>query len=85
MFNGEFWSGQIAVDYGLADGIDNLYSFINKRYGDDVKIEYMEQKESWVKKKLGMGKISQEFSSQFSESLVDAVENRLMSSKFGIK
>ena len=85
LFNGEFWSGQTAVDYGLVDGIDNLYSFIEKRYGDDVKIEYMEQKESWFKKKLGMGKISQEFSGQLSEALVDTIENRLMSSKFGIK
>ena len=52
LFNGEFWTGQIALDYGLIDGIENLYSFIQKRYGDNVKIEYIENKQPWFKKKI---------------------------------
>lgn len=85
LFNGEFWSGQIAVDYGLVDGIEDLYSFIQKRYGDNVKIEHIENKQSWFKKKLGMSQISQEFANDLSESVINSAEKRLMSSKFGIK
>ncbi|MDG1437176.1 MAG: S49 family peptidase [Rickettsiaceae bacterium] len=85
LFNGEFWTGQTAVDFGLVDGIDDLYSFIQKRYGDDVKIEYIENKPSWFKKKLGVDSVSKEFAADFSESLVDSLESRLISSRFGIK
>ncbi len=52
IFNGEFWSGQTAVDYGLVDGLDNLHSFIKHKYGDEVKVEYIEQKQSWFKKRF---------------------------------
>ena len=85
LFNGEFWSGQIALDYGLIDGIENLYSFIQKRYGDNVKIEHVGNKQSWFKKKLGISQISQEFANDLSESVINSAEERLISSKFGIK
>lgn len=85
LFNGEFWSGQIAVDYGLIDDIDDLYSFIQARYGNEVKIEYIENKPSWFKKKLGVSHVSKEFAADLSESLVSSVENRLIAGKFGIK
>lgn len=85
LFNGEFWTGQIALDYGLIDGIENLYSFIQKRYGDNVKIEYIENKQPWFKKKLGMSKISQEFANDLSEGIISSVEQRVIYSKFGIK
>lgn len=84
LFNGEFWSAQTAVDYGLIDGIDNLYSFIQKRYGDNVKIEHIENKQSWIKKKLSMSQISQEFAGGLAESVMDSAERRLLQSRFDI-
>jgi signal peptide peptidase SppA len=54
LFNGEFWAGKNAVDFGLVDGIDDIYSFIKRKFGDKVKIEYMTPKQSWFKKKLGI-------------------------------
>ena len=84
LFNGEFWSAQTAVDYGLIDGIDNLYSFIQKRYGDNVKIEHIENKQSWIKKKLSMSQISQEFAGKLAESVMDSAERRLLQSRFDI-
>lgn len=84
LFNGEFWSAQTAVDYGLIDGIDNLYSFIQKRYGDNVKIEHIENKQSWIKKKLGMSQVTQEFASELAEGVINSAEKRLLQSKFDI-
>lgn len=85
LFNGEFWTGRIALDYGLIDGIDNLYSFIQKRYGDNVKVEYVENKQPWFKKKLGMSQVSQEFAQDLSDGLVTSLEKRVIASKFDIK
>jgi signal peptide peptidase SppA len=77
LFNGEFWSGQTATDFGLVDGVDNMYSFIRKKFGDKVKIEYVTPKESWFKKKF-MSYID-------SESLVEALCHKFIEEQIGSK
>lgn len=54
LFNGEFWTGEVAKDFGLIDGINSLYPFIRDKFGESIKIEYINKKQSWFKKKLGM-------------------------------
>ncbi|MBL3284731.1 S49 family peptidase [Rickettsiales endosymbiont of Paramecium tredecaurelia] len=54
LFNGEFWSGECAKDMGLIDGIDDVYSFIQRNFGQDIKIEYVGAKKSWIKSKIGL-------------------------------
>ena len=73
LFNGEFWSGAIAEDFGLIDGIDNMYNFIKKKFGDRVKLEYIKPKESWFKKRF-MSRIEAGID---SESIVDAIYNKV--------
>jgi signal peptide peptidase SppA len=80
IFNGEFWTGQKALDYGLIDGIDDLYSFIYKRYGKEVKIEYIEQQQSWFKRKFGMAQIAQEI----TDTALNRIEERLLTSKIDL-
>jgi signal peptide peptidase SppA len=85
LFNGEFWSGRTAVDYGLADDICDMYSFISDQFGENVKIEYMEQQQSWLKRRLGMGQLSKELSDNIANSFVDLVEQKMQNSKFDLK
>ncbi|KJV57088.1 peptidase S49 family protein [Orientia chuto str. Dubai] len=54
IYNGEFWSGEQALEYGLIDGIKDMYSFLDTKYGDSIKIEYVSAKQSWLKKRLGL-------------------------------
>jgi signal peptide peptidase SppA len=82
IFNGEFWNGQTALDFGLIDGIDNLYSFIERRYGDDVKLEYIEEKQSWLQKKFSLTKLSNQFASDLADNLVPKTEEKIACSKF---
>jgi signal peptide peptidase SppA len=84
IFNGEFWSGQIAADFGLVDGINDLYSFIQEKFGDEVKIEYIEQKQSWFKKRFGVSAVSKEFADNLVGGLVESAEKKLVQSKFDI-
>lgn len=85
LFSGEFWTGQRAVDYGLVDGINDLYSFIQDKFGDNVKVEHIEHKQTWIKKKLGINKMSDNFASKLAESIVDIAEERLIQSKFNLR
>jgi len=38
LFNGEFWTAQPAQELGLIDGIDTLDAYIERHYGDKVKV-----------------------------------------------
>jgi signal peptide peptidase SppA len=70
LFNGGFWSGVTAEDFGLIDGIDNMHNFIRKKFGEKVKIDYIKPKESWFKKRF-MTQID-------SETLIDALYDKIV-------
>ena len=83
IFNGEFWTGQKALDYGLIDGIDDLYSFISKRYGNEVKLEYIENKQSWFKRKIGMAH-AKDMAQEVTDTALDRIEAQFIKGKFDL-
>lgn len=82
LFNGEFWSGNTALDYGLIDGLDDMYNFIKKKYGN-VTFKYINEKQSWIKKKLGIA--DQGIIKDFTDSLIESVDNKVKYNKFNIE
>ncbi len=80
LFNGEFWAGNVAKDFGLIDGIDNMHNFLEKKFGKEVKIEYIKAKESWFKKKF-MSSLNAE---DLAEALYSKIENEIIGSRFNI-
>jgi hypothetical protein len=57
-----------------------MYNFIEKKFGKEVKIEYIKAKESWFKKKF----MSSLNADDLVESLYSKFENELISSRFKI-
>ena len=53
---------------------------IYKRYGNEVKIEYIEPQQSWFKRKFGMAHIAQEI----TDTVLDRVEERFLTSKIDL-
>ena len=78
LFNGKVWTGEIASDFGLIDGIDNLYNFIENKFGKNVDIRYSAVKQSWLKKKLGM----QQRTEEIIESIVQKLINKMTTTNF---
>ena len=78
LFNGEFWSGLTAKDFGLIDDIDNLYEFIDKKYGSKVKINHIGLKEPWLKKKLGISLAAEDY----MDSLEEKIEQKILTDRF---
>ena len=62
IFSGLFWVGQKAIDLGLADEMGSIYEIINKRFGKRAKIKIIDQKKSFIQRRL---------SSSLSSSLID--------------
>lgn len=80
LFNGEFWSGETALEFGLIDGITDLYTFIKKKFGDKIKIEYITAKQSWLKQKIGVYRNGNDI----IDDILSKVKNDLISKKFDL-
>jgi signal peptide peptidase SppA len=85
IFTGEFWCGEIAKDFGLIDGIDDVYSFIKRKFGDKTKIEYIAPKESWLKKKFGISMNSDELAKAAKNEILNMIEEIDITSKYNLK
>ena len=75
LFNGAFWAGQSAADFGLIDGIDNLHNFIKNKFGNDVSVQYIKNKTSFIKKYL---------SSSLAHDTIAQIKEELMYDKFNL-
>lgn len=80
LFSGEVWTGKKSLEYGLIDGIGDVFSIIKKDFGEDVKFNYIKKPESWIKKRMGMGIDSGELVDHCFEKL----ENKIERNRFGI-
>ena len=47
LFSGEYWTGDTAVELGLADGIGDLRSTLRARFGDKVATPLVSPPRSW--------------------------------------
>lgn len=79
LFSGAFWSGRKAVELGLADGIDDVWNFMRKKYGKDVRFKHISKPKGLLKRV---------FSSLSPEAMVDRVAAILIErgywSRFGM-
>lgn len=80
LFNGEFWAGHRALEYGLIDGLDTMHHFLKKKFGDNMKIEYVKAKESMLKRLLARGMSSDDI----VDSLCEKYEQELVGSRFRV-
>ena len=74
LFNGDIWTGEKAHELGLIDGIDNMYNFIKDNFGSNVNITYIEKKESWIKKRLGLSYNSQGLIDETLDKIAEKIE-----------
>jgi signal peptide peptidase SppA len=77
LFNGDFWTGKVAQDFGIIDGIDDLYHFIKERFGSEVNLRMIEPKSSWFKNKLGIQQ-------NIASDIASEVENKSWFGRFGL-
>ena len=90
LFTGAFWTGRRALELGLIDGIGELTDVMQERYGDKVQFRPVEQRQGWLKQKLGMGTSVKRWSapggsvSSIVDDVLVAIEDRGLWNKFGL-
>lgn len=78
LFSGKFWAGKSAKEIGLIDEIGDFYTIIHEKYGDEVKIEIINQNKSWLKKNLSM------YADTFLDKVIAQLKNQTLWDKLGI-
>ncbi|MEE2745772.1 MAG: S49 family peptidase [Pseudomonadota bacterium] len=90
IFNGAYWTGRRAMELGLVDGLGELTEVMRELYGDKVKFRPIEQRQGWLKQKIGLGSKSRSWLSAQDEipllldRLLIAIEERSLWNKFGL-
>jgi signal peptide peptidase SppA len=79
LFTGAFWSGRRAVELGLVDGLGSMHQILRERYGPDVALKIVERPQAlWWRRFLPFCSTSP------LEALVEAVETRILMSRFDL-
>lgn len=85
LFSGAFWTGTKALEFGLIDGLGDLYSVCRKKFGNKVEFRLVTQRRSW----FGWGGPANRGDgapkpAQWAHDIVAAVEDRALWSRFGL-
>jgi signal peptide peptidase SppA len=82
LFTGAFWAGSTAHKLGLIDGISDLRSKMQEKYGDDVEFIEITAKKSFIKNLISD---NANFSGQkITKEILQTIEDRIAFNKFGL-
>lgn len=88
LFSGEFWTGKRALELGLIDGIGELTTVMQQKFGDDVKFRPVGQRQSWLKRRFGAGPSwsggLSGLGGGWADDLLSAVEARALWGRYGL-
>jgi signal peptide peptidase SppA len=83
-FSGAWWSGGLAVEMGLIDGIGNLHDLMHERHGEDVRLISVQVGKPFWRRFFPGGGGGSELSSEWAASALSVAEERFMWSRFGL-
>ena len=84
LFNGEFWTGQMAETLGLIDGIGHLRPVLRARFGDKVRPRVIAPRPGLMRRLRLAGMSPQAGAADLAEGLLTGVEERLYRQRYGL-
>ncbi len=90
LFTGAFWSGKVAAELGLIDGLSDLRTKMREVFGEDVRFKLVSSSGSWLRRgkksvSVGGGGINLGSLPQgFAADVISAIEARALWSRFGL-
>ena len=87
LFGGDVWTGKRALELGLIDGLGDVYSITRERFGEEVKIRFVDVPKKWFRRRLGLEagfEGNGSFQDNFVEKLWHQLETRSLWSKYGL-
>ena len=72
-----FWIGKQGIDLGLADGLGHINEVIENKFGKKAKIKIIEQKKSFLQRKLSSSLIE-------TDDIINTIEEKAMWARYGL-
>jgi signal peptide peptidase SppA len=83
LFTGDIWTGAEALGLGLIDGIGDLKTVMQERFGKDVKVHLVGERRGLLRRRLGLASVGGGVTG-WSDALIDSAERRLAWARFGL-
>jgi serine protease SohB len=84
LFSGEYWTGNKAIELGLADGIGDLRSTLRERFGEDVVTPLVSAGRGWFGR-VQPGVLEPPLQrANLPEEIVSALEARALWARYGL-
>lgn len=86
LFSGRFWTGRMALDLGLIDGLGDVRTAMRARFGEKVRLRLIGDRQPWWRRRLGLPGTNAARGAvrQLPEQLLAALEERLLWNRFGL-
>ena len=86
VFSGEYWTGNKAIELGLADGIGDLRSTLRERFGDNVVTPLVSAARGWFGRlQPGVGRLEPLLRrADLAEEIISALEARALWARYGL-
>jgi serine protease SohB len=84
LFSGEYWTGQTAVQLGLADGLGEVRSTLRQRYGDDVVTPLIPAARGWFGRAQPGVLEALPDAQSFAGDVISAFEARALWARYGL-
>lgn len=87
LFSGLFWTGAKARDLGLVDGLGDLHSTIQERYGKDTKVKFVGTKKRFLSRFIPGANLQGDLSEAagaLPAAALGTLEERSLWAKFGL-
>jgi signal peptide peptidase SppA len=83
LFSGRFWTGRMALELGLIDGLGDVRTVMRARFGEKVRLRLIGDGRRWWRRRLGLPGAEVRVH-ELPDRLLGALEERLMWSRFGL-
>ena len=84
LFSGAFWTGAKAKELGLIDGLGDLRTICRQKFGDNVEFQVITPRRPWFSLDAFTSRTDFEPRADWAGSLLAAVEERALWSRFGL-
>ena len=83
MFSGMFWTGAKAMQMGLVDGVGDMRSVCEQKFGEDVEFRVIQPRRSWFGSERSGVSVTPSPQS-WADTLLETVEDRALWARFGL-
>ena len=83
LFSGAIWTGRMALESGLVDGLGGMHAVLRERFGEHVRIKRINGRKSWLQRFFGFAS-AESRTAESASRLIGAIEEIMIWERYGL-